>query len=65
MDLLASTYDYGPLGSKLEKNVKDAFWTHFVQCPDDVVGLDSSIIYNPTTWQSSGYLGGFSNPMVD
>jgi len=61
----AGFYDYGPLGSELKKNVKDAFWTHFVQCREDVVGLDTSIIHNPTTWQSSGHLDGFSDPMVD
>jgi glycyl-tRNA synthetase len=61
----AGFYDYGPLGSELKKNVKDAWWTNFVRCREDVVGLDSSIIHNPTTWQSSGHLDGFSDPMVD
>lgn len=61
----AGFFDYGPLGSELKKNVKDAFWTNFVQCREDVVGIDSSIIHNPTTWQSSGHLDGFSDPMVD
>eukprot|EP00581_Thalassiosira_minuscula_P008648 CAMPEP_0183708658 /NCGR_PEP_ID=MMETSP0737-20130205/4887_1 /TAXON_ID=385413 /ORGANISM="Thalassiosira miniscula, Strain CCMP1093" /LENGTH=576 /DNA_ID=CAMNT_0025936553 /DNA_START=92 /DNA_END=1822 /DNA_ORIENTATION=- len=61
----AGFFDYGPLGSELKKNVKDAFWTNFVQCREDVVGIDSSIIHNPTTWKSSGHLDGFSDPMVD
>ncbi|KAL9189911.1 hypothetical protein ACHAXT_009586 [Thalassiosira profunda] len=61
----AGFFDYGPLGSELKRNVKDAFWTNFVQCREDVVGIDSSIIHNPTTWQSSGHLDGFSDPMVD
>ncbi|EED95563.1 glycyl tRNA synthetase [Thalassiosira pseudonana CCMP1335] len=61
----AGFYDYGPLGSELKRNVKDAFWRNFVQCREDIVGLDSSIIHNPTTWQSSGHLDGFSDPMVD
>eukprot|EP00584_Thalassiosira_punctigera_P017595 CAMPEP_0172555322 /NCGR_PEP_ID=MMETSP1067-20121228/58355_1 /TAXON_ID=265564 ORGANISM="Thalassiosira punctigera, Strain Tpunct2005C2" /NCGR_SAMPLE_ID=MMETSP1067 /ASSEMBLY_ACC=CAM_ASM_000444 /LENGTH=568 /DNA_ID=CAMNT_0013343837 /DNA_START=149 /DNA_END=1855 /DNA_ORIENTATION=+ len=61
----AGFFDYGPLGSELKKNVKDAFWKNFVQCREDVVGIDSSIIHNPTTWQSSGHLDGFSDPMVD
>lgn len=61
----AGFFDYGPLGSELKKNVKDAFWRHFVQRREDVVGIDSSIIHNPTTWQSSGHLDGFSDPMVD
>jgi len=61
----AGFYDYGPLGSELKKNVKDAFWRNFVQQREDIVGIDSSIIHNPTTWQSSGHLDGFSDPMVD
>ena len=50
----AGFYDYGPLGSELKKNVKDLWWRHFVTRREDVVGLDSSIIHNPTTWKSSG-----------
>lgn len=61
----AGFYDYGPLGSELKKAVKDAWWKTFVQTREDVVGLDSSIIHNPTTWKSSGHLDGFSDPMVD
>lgn len=61
----AGFYDYGPLGSELKKNVKEAWWKCFVTQREDVVGLDSSIIHNPTTWKSSGHLDGFSDPMVD
>lgn len=50
----AGFYDYGPLGSELKKAVKDAWWRHFVQKREDVVGIDSSIVHNPTTWKSSG-----------
>ena len=50
----AGFFDYGPLGSELKKNLKDVWWNHFVTQREDVVGLDSSIIHNPTTWQSSG-----------
>jgi hypothetical protein len=52
----AGFYDYGPLGVELKKNVKDAWWRFFVTQREDVVGLDSSIIHNPTTWKSSGTL---------
>jgi len=61
----AGFFDYGPLGAELKKNLKDAWWKHFVTQREDVVGLDSSIIHNPTTWKSSGHLDGFSDPMVD
>ena len=50
----AGFYDYGPLGAELKKNIKDAWWRNFVTQREDVVGLDSSIIHNPTTWKSSG-----------
>ncbi len=52
----AGFYDYGPLGAELKKNVKDIWWKNFVTAREDVVGLDSSIIHNPTTWNSSGKL---------
>mmetsp|Transcript_21937 Transcript_21937/g.36271 ORF Transcript_21937/g.36271 Transcript_21937/m.36271 type:complete len:558 (+) Transcript_21937:39-1712(+) len=61
----AGFYDYGPLGAELKKNIKDAWWKHFVQKREDVVGLDSSIVHNPKTWKSSGHLDGFSDPMCD
>lgn len=52
----AGFYDYGPLGAELKKNIKDAWWKNFVTQREDVVGVDSSIIHNPTTWKSSGAL---------
>jgi len=62
---MAGFYDYGPLGSELKKNVKDLWWREFVTRREDVVGLDSSIIHNPTTWKNSGHLDTFSDPMCD
>ena len=50
----AGFFDYGPLGAELKKNIKDAWWQNFVTRREDIVGLDSSIIHNPTTWKSSG-----------
>ena len=50
----AGFFDYGPLGAELKKNLKDVWWKHFVTQREDVVGLDSSIIHNPTVWKSSG-----------
>ena len=51
---MAGFYDYGPRGAELKKNVKDAWWRTFVTRREDVVGLDSSIVHNPNTWESSG-----------
>ena len=50
----AGFYDYGPIGVELKRSVKDYWWKTFVTSREDVVGLDSSIIHNPTTWKSSG-----------
>jgi len=62
---MGNTYDYGPLGVELLRRVKDAWWSAMVTERADVVGLDSAIIQNPKTWETSGHVGGFSNPMVD
>ncbi len=58
-------FDYGPLGAEMRRNIKNAWWQDVVQRRDDMVGLDSSIIMNPSVWQASGHLDGFSDPMVD
>ncbi len=61
----ANTWDYGPYGSLLKKNVKDFWWKTFVQERRDIVGLDSSILMNPKIWEASGHIGGFSDPLMD
>ena len=58
-------FDYGPLGVEMKKNIKDAWWKDMVQRRDDVVGLDSSIVQHPKTWEASGHIEGFSDPLVD
>ena len=58
-------YDYGPLGVELRNNIKQAWWRDFVQCRDDMEGLDSTIIMHPKIWKASGHVDGFSDPMVD
>ena len=62
---ISNTYDYGPLGVELKRNVKEAWWRRVVTSRADVVGLDSAIIQNPKVWETSGHVGGFSDPMVD
>ena len=62
---LSSCWDYGPLGVELKRNIKDAWWRAVVQQRDDMVGLDSSILMHPQTWQASGHLEGFSDPLVE
>jgi glycyl-tRNA synthetase len=60
-----STYDYGPLGVLMLRNVKDAWWRSMVQLRDDVVGLDAAILGPPAIWEASGHLQNFTDPLVD
>src|SRR3954454_2490976 len=60
-----STYDYGPIGVLLLRNVKDAWWRSMVQLRDDVLGLDASILSPPAVWEASGHLKNFTDPLVD
>ena len=62
---LANTWDYGNLGVELKNNVKDAWRKKFVQESKYNVGVDCAILMNPITWQASGHLSGFSDPLMD
>src|SRR3989337_657559 len=62
---IADPYDCGPYGGLLKKNVVDAWWKSMIQERDDVVALDSAIIQHPRTWEASGHLQGFTDPLVD
>ena len=62
---MASTWDYGPLGVELKRNIKDVWWRKFVWERDDMVGLDSSILMNPEVWRASGHVDSFTDPLVD
>jgi glycyl-tRNA synthetase len=62
---LAGTWDYGPLGVELKRNIKNEFWKSMVQERSDVAGLDAAIIMNPKVWEASGHLTSFSDPLVE
>ena len=62
---IANTYDYGHYGVLLKNNVINAWWRAMIQERDDVVALDSAIIQHPRTWEASGHLAGFTDPLVD
>jgi len=62
---LSSCWDYGPLGVELKRNIKQAWWRAVVQERDDMVGLDASILMHPQTWEASGHLEGFVDPLVE
>ncbi|MCR4278719.1 MAG: glycine--tRNA ligase [bacterium] len=61
----ANTWDYGPYGVQLRKNIRDAWWQRFVTGRLDVVGVETPVIMSPKVWEASGHVGGFSDPMVD
>jgi glycyl-tRNA synthetase len=62
---IGSSYDYGHYGVLLKSNVKAEWWRSLLQERDDVVALDSAIIQHPRTWEASGHLAGFTDPLVD
>ncbi len=62
---LGSTWDYGPAGVELKRNIKEAWWRDIVQSRNDVIGLDSAILQHPRTWEASGHLQNFTDPLVD
>ena len=62
---LGSTWDYGPLGVELKRNVKEAWWQSVISGRDDMVGLDAAILMHPKTWEASGHVENFSDPLVE
>ncbi|MGC9602265.1 MAG: glycine--tRNA ligase [Minisyncoccia bacterium] len=62
---LAGTWDYGPLGVALKNNIKNIWWSMFVDSRDDMYGLDATILMNPKVWEASGHVSGFSDPLVE
>lgn len=62
---LANTYDYGPLGAELLKNIRDLWWRDFITKHEDMMGLDSAIMLHPQTWVASGHVDSFTDPLVE
>jgi len=62
---LANTYDYGPVGTELLRNIKNLWWKTFVTKKDDMVGLDASVISHQRIWEASGHVSGFADAMID
>ncbi|MGH7665899.1 MAG: glycine--tRNA ligase [Candidatus Dormibacteria bacterium] len=60
-----AVYDFGPLGVRLRRRIRDAWWREMVELRDDIEGLEAAILMNPTVWQASGHLSNFSDPLVD
>ena len=62
---LSNTWDYGPLGAELKRNIRDAWWKKFVQESPTNVGIDAAILMNPKVWEATGHVSTFNDPMVD
>ncbi|MBU2101660.1 glycine--tRNA ligase [Patescibacteria group bacterium] len=62
---LQNSWDFGPLGAELKKNVKDLWWKMFVHERPDVVGIDANIIMNTRTWEASGHIDGFNDVLIE
>ena len=64
-DGLQNTWDFGPLGVALKRNIKDEWWKRFVERRSDIVGLDAAILMNSRVWEASGHTETFSDPLVE
>ena len=62
---LANTYDFGPLGVELLRNIQNYWWEHFVTKRPEIFGLDSSILMSPKVWEASGHTQSFTDALVD
>jgi glycyl-tRNA synthetase len=62
---LANSYDYGPLGAVLLRNIRNLWWQEFIERRRDMVGLDSQVFLHPQTWVASGHVGSFNDPLVE
>lgn len=61
----ANAWDYGPYGTELKNNIRDAWWRRFVHGREDMVGVDTPVIQHPKVWEASGHLATFSDPLVE
>src|SRR4030042_6422106 len=62
---LANTYDFGPLGTMLKKNISDLWWDFFVTKRDNIYPIESSILMSPKVWEASGHTASFTNVLID
>ncbi len=62
---LSNSWDFGPLGAELKRNIRDAWWQKFVKENQYNVGLDGAIIMNPQVWVTTGHVSSFSDPLID
>lgn len=64
-DGLSAVYDYGQLGVELKNNIKKYWWDSMVKLHENIVGIDAAIFMHPRTWEASGHVGAFNDPLID
>ena len=64
-DGLGAVYDYGQLGSELKNNIKKYWWDAMTRLNENIVGIDAAIFMHPRTWEASGHVGAFNDPLID
>lgn len=62
---LGGTWDYGPLGIELKKNIENSWWSNFVHRRSDIYGIDAAILMSAQVWEASGHVEGFHDPMIE
>lgn len=62
---MAGTWDFGPLGVLLKRNIMNTWWSYWVDQRDDMYGVDAAIIMNPRTWEASGHVATFADPLIE
>ena len=62
---LGSTWDYGPLGVELKRNLKNEWWQFMVTSRNNIVGMDAAILMHPDVWKASGHVANFHDPLID
>ena len=64
-DGLAAVYDYGQLGVELKNNIKRYWWDAMTKLHENIVGIDAAIFMHPKTWEASGHVSAFNDPLID
>ena len=64
-DGLSAVYDYGQNGAELKNNIREYWWKSMVQLHENIVGIDAAIFMHPKTWEASGHVGAFNDPLID
>ena len=64
-DGLSAVYDYGPNGVELKNLLKEYWWKSMTQLHENIVGIDSAVFMDPTTWKASGHVDAFNDPLID